>query len=235
MVTAAMAWYTRNVAERTADMATFAKQEVEAIVQQGASIQEQARATAEQVALARASLLAAVQPWLTLGGDGAGSAVAFGTVFYTNGLVPSLLVDESLADHLRVSVTVRNVGSGLAIIDGRSSHFIGWKDPRSGPEEQMEFNWASVAEPVLPPGEQCRVEFDVDLTRWLTDISAITHQDTNNGEFSVDIVYGDVLGQQRSRVRLKAARTPPDTWAVYQLDYFAPPDASSPQPSVRIS
>lgn len=233
-VTAWMAVSTRNVAQRTADLATFAKEEVAAIVQQGVSIERQATASADQVTLARDGLLASVQPWLTLG-DAEAGAMPFNVA--DSGSTPPLIVYASPEAHLRVSVALRNVGPGLAIIEGRSSHLIGWRDPRSGVDEQMEFNWATVAHPVLPPGEQGRAEFDVDLAKWATDVETITHQHKNNGEFAVDIVYGDVLGQRRTRLRLAIARTRPDAnwWAVYQLDYFTPPDATSPQPSVRIS
>jgi hypothetical protein len=231
IVTAVMAWYTRSLARRTRDMAEFTKTEVEAVVRQGAAIEMQAAATVDQVRLAQSALSAQVQPWLALG-----DAIDVRSTLVLNmpfvGSVPPLVVNAA-PDRLRVSLAVRNVGNGLAIIDSFESYLIGWSDPREA-DALISFTRASVARPVLPPGEQARVDYDVQLERWSTDLDKITHRDRNYGEFGVDVVYGDVLGERRTRVRVQIAGTADNKWVVHRLDYYTPADAESPLISVMV-
>lgn len=226
-----MAWYTRSVARRTQEVAEFTKTEVEAVVRQGAAIEQQAAATVEQVHLAQSALVAQVQPWLTLGNSIAvKSAIVIATPFIGN--LPPVVVNGA-SDRLRVSLAIRNVGNGLAIIDSSESYLMGWGDPRSA-DELMRFTRASVARPVLPTDEQVRVEYDVDLDRWNTDLDKVTHRDRNYGEFAVDVVYGDVLGDRRMRVRVQIAGTAENKWIVHRLDYYTPLDSESPLVSVKV-
>lgn len=224
VVTAIMAWYTRSVAQRSADVAELTKTEVEAVVRQGVAIERQAAATTEQARLAESALAAQVQPWLTLGNAQAQSGRG-------RAPTPPLLVGTS-GERLTVSIAVRNVGNGLALLDARSSFLIGWSDPRAG-DELMPFTWATVADPVLPPGAQTRVEYAVDPARWSTDIEKMAHLDRNWGELAIDVVYGDALGLRRSRVRVRLAGTETGGWVAFELHYFSPADSETAFATVR--
>jgi hypothetical protein len=247
-VTAAMAYYTRRAAEKTAAMATAAQKEADAVVEQGLSIKSQAEATAAQAAaveeqatasghqveLTRQSLEASFLPWLTLGTDEQVvrlTEVAGGT--FTS-LVPDLVVND-MADPFQVSIRLRNVGTGLAVIDATTSVLVGWKDPRSGEHEMMNFNRAQVGDPIIPPGAQARINFSVPLARWNTDVRTLTNQMNSEGEFALDVVYSDTAGRQTARLRIRLAYMAASSrWVPFELNYFRPPDAASPSPSVRV-
>jgi len=235
IVTAAMAWYTRSVAQRTADVAALTRAEVEAIVRQGEAIEQQAAATTEQVRLAEAALAPQVQPWLTLGDarqiqHNSRVALAEGQLF--SGTIPPLIVSAS-NERLAVVLVVRNVGNGLAIIDSRASCVIGWTRATGG-DEQSRFTQPAVATPVLPPGEQARVEYVVNLSGWGTDIETITHRENTYGEFALDVVYSDALGQRTSRLRVHIAGTEDQKLVAHRLDYYTPAESDILLTSVRV-
>jgi len=232
-VTAAMAWYTKGLAQKTSAVAAAARQEADAVVQQGQSVQAQAEATVHLVELTRKSLQAAVLPWLTLGDKYAGVVPVAGRS--VSGGVAPLVVSDAREDVLEAAIVVRNVGNGLALIDSQSSFLVGWNHPRSARREMMNFNSGSVGNPVVPPGEQVTMHFGVPLPRWQITTEGITNQDQGDGEFALDVVYADALGEQRTRVRFRIARTPPSQWDVFSIEYYTPPDAEATQTSVRVS
>ena len=231
-VSAAMAVYTRSLAQRTREMAALTKAEVAAVVRQGAAIEQQATASTEQVRLAQSALVAQVQPWLTLGEVTAVSRprVVIDRVFRDG--IPSLVVNAD-DSRLQVSLALRNVGNGLALIDSTRSHATGWSGAQSG-DVLKPFSRPTVPRPVLPQGDQVRVEFDVHFDPWQSSLRTFAHLDRNYGEFALDIVYSDVLGERSTRLRVSVAGTSENTWVVHKLDYFPAVDAVEPTVSVRI-
>lgn len=256
VVTAVMAFFTARMARKTSDLANSAKQEAEAVVAQGESIKaeadavvaqgesiklqaeatakqaeavtDQAKAAAVQVELTRQALQAAIQPWLTIG-----LPKPIPTPFGTSMDEPPLFLTHFQGGTLKASIAVRNVGSGLAIIDARSSYLVGWEKPQVK-DERKTFTWATVANPVLPPGDTVRINFSVTLANAFTDFDTITHRTSGYGELALDVVYGDAMGQQKTRLRFCLAATETGDWVAFSLDYYTPPDAATPHLQVRV-
>jgi hypothetical protein len=241
VATAAMAIYTARLASKTKSLSDSAEKEAAAVVEQGKSIAlqasavgEQARAAGEQLALTRETLRASVQPWLTTGKSKQTDDLE---VLASGGIVsgesPAFRV--ALKDnHLYVALVVRNVGSGLAIIDPQSSHVVGWPSQNSLDTEPMNYSSGRIENPILPAREEIYVLFDVDLFRWMNDFETVTGQRRNDGEFFVDIVYGDILGLERTRARFHAYRDKSrNFWSIFEIHYFAPPDATDATLHVR--
>jgi hypothetical protein len=72
------------------------------------------------------------------------------------------------------------------------------------------------------------------LARWTTTFEVLTHSQAGQlGQLFLDVVYGPVLaGAALTRARFHAINEP-DGWRVFEIDYFTPPDAEDPWPSVR--
>jgi hypothetical protein len=233
-VTALMAFYTRSLARKTADVAEWAQKEAEAVVQQGQAISSQAKASREQAELTRRTLQAARQPWLVVGNPKEAAEGADPFRIAQSGFAGPLTIDRSTTNLLSVSLLLRNIGTGLTLIDTGASPFVGWSSPGQGAQEEKPFNSATTDSPVVRPGEFTILKWRMDLQALLTTFEEITHQLRNDGEFALDVIYSDTAGEQITRVRCKVARTPPNQWAVYELDYHAPPD-SALSLTVRIS
>lgn len=241
LATAAMAIYTANLASKTKSLADTAEKEATAVVEQGKAIakqadavSEQARAAGEQLVLTRQSARAYVQPWLTLGHDrefhGLHMVRSGGMM---TGDVPAFLVYHD-DQHLFVELVLRNVGSGLAIVDPVVSHVVGWPSDRSNDAGPMNYSSGTIDNPILPSGEEVVVFFDVGFSRWMIDYETLTGQHRNEGEFFIDVVYGDVLGNERTRARFHAARNAEhNAWSVFEIHYFAPPEATEAALGVR--
>ena len=81
----------------------------------------------------------------------------------------------------------------------------------------------------------------VDLRRSMTDFQKITHQAQGmTANLFFDIVYGPaVRDAELTRARFHVIAVTPvdattgDRWRVYQIDYYNPPDADEPWPSVH--
>ena len=67
------------------------------------------------------------------------------------------------------------------------------------------YSSGTVANPILPPGEQTEVSFDMALERWSIDYETLTGKYRNDGEFWVDIAYGDSLGFELTVAHLHAS------------------------------
>lgn len=128
---------------------------------------------------------------------------------------------------LKASLSLRNVGAGLAIIEPRNSCVVGWSDP-NGPNRSLEqFGIALLPNPVLSHDTTTEITFDLDLSRWLTDFNTVTDQVRGvTGELFFDVVYGDARGGQRVRARFHAARSSSTGgWHVFETHYFDPTES----------
>lgn len=98
-----------------------------------------------------------------------------------------------------------------------------------------------MANPLLPRGDEGWISFEVVYlcAEWAIDLETFTHQREGGftatyGEVYVDVVYGNSLDLQRTRARFHLAKDGPDgAWVPVSIDYYTPPDATSPKPSVR--
>lgn len=245
IVTAGMAVYTRRLAARTADMASAARAESMAVVDQGQAIAAQAAAAIaqvrtvevqaelarEQVELTREALRSSVRPWLVLGEDEPSEGVQVIAGARMSGAVPRFWLTET-ASEVSVSLTVRNIGSGLALLDPRRSFVVSRPDPRSSDEALRQFNSGRVATPVLPPGAQTRIEFEVTASRWATDVRSLTNRHSGDGEIWFDVTCTDIGGTGDQRVRFHAVRTAAtDRWEIFECQYFS---ADSEEPVVTV-
>jgi hypothetical protein len=236
LATAGMAIYTARLAIKTTSLSASAEKEATAVVAQGKAITKQAEAVAAQASaaaaqleLARESYRATTLPWITVGGPGGRSRL--GDLF-TGGQIPPLALVIS-AETLRVDLSIRNVGAGLSIVDPVASHFVGWPSERSNDVDPMNYSRGTIDNPVLLPGEQARLFFEVNYSRWMIDARTLTGQHRNDGQFFIDVVYSDISQQLRVRVRFHVARDRSnERWTVYQADYFEPPDIEDPSVSV---
>jgi hypothetical protein len=244
-------FYTARLAKRTTKLSESAEKEANAVVAQGAAIEAQARAVTaqaasaseqvaavtaqagaatEQAELTRQTLAASVQPLLTLGEPGPNQSAAFV-------VIPVGAREQNPKGCLYVQVVVRNVGSGVAIIDPKHSHVVGWPSDKSHDAEPQNYSSGNVEDPILPAGEQTTLTFTVDYAGWLIDYETLTGQHRNDGEFWVDVAYGDALGFDPTAAHLHAALSKSAnvrSWSVFEIDYFSPPNAEDPRMTVRL-
>lgn len=225
LATLGLAVFTARMASKTSAMAEAARDEADAVLEQSKSVAKQAGVASDQLALTRRSFEASVQPWLTVGENQDGSP-----------MTTPILVRQMKTGGLLASLAIRNVGTGLAIVDAPNSHLVGWSNPGSGTlPELMEFDPGTILNPVLPPGEQQRLHFEVDLNRWLNTFEAITGRNQGrNGNLWFDVIYRDVLGYTTTRARFEVGRSNSNYWFATAIDYFSPPDASEASPRIRM-
>jgi hypothetical protein len=194
IATGSMALYTRSLAKKTNDVAAAGQEEAQAVVQQGKALQQQAaataalaksaaeqsRAAAEQLELTRRSLRASIQPWLTIGEQGAPKRrYVKGSLSESPG-VAEFMFNEN-GEQLESSLALRNVGAGLAIIDPKNSHIVGWPNRNVTIREPMSYTSGRINNPVVPPNGQVYIEFVVVFDRWQIDFQTLTHQSENEG------------------------------------------------------
>jgi hypothetical protein len=248
VATAVMAVATARLASRTAAMAKAANEETAAALEQGRAVQQQAQAalrqavlaerqvrlSSEQLELSRQSIQGSIKPFITMGepkvaGESA-APDASNRAGYAGGSGEALpLVVLAEGAFLRASLTIRNAGLGLAIIDTDESFVVGWSSAKNPEQVLMQFTRALLPNPILLPNERAFVEFEVDLRAWSIGFSEITHQANTDGEIYFDIVYGDIRKQQRVRARFHGARIKAnDTWRVFETLYFEPEDDDKP-------
>jgi hypothetical protein len=244
VATFTLAYFTWQMVTKTTAMAAAAKDEADAVRTQSDHVGRQADVAADQLRLS-------VQPWLTVGLEEVGDQVPLDTsgrhttgglavpIYYTPRFAPVEVSHDTDKNVLRTSVAIRNVGSGLAIIEAQDSFLAGWPDPRSAaPDEPMRFVPGVIFNPVIPPGEQQRIAFYVDLTRWMTTFETITGHGQADAPDSqrlfFDVVYSDILEYSKTRVRLTIETQDGETWLVTQLDYFTPPNATDPTRSLQV-
>ena len=154
---------------------------------------------------------------------------------YSGGAPPVIV--GPVNDTMVVSVRIRNVGVGLAIIDPRQSHVLGWPDLSSfHPDVMMNFTTGSIENAVLPPGEQARLEFVVDLRKWRTTWDVITGKAQGGvvaARLACDVAYTDAMVAEVTVAHIAVMEDEPGRWFAYQVDYFRPPGVPDPFVSSR--
>jgi hypothetical protein len=206
-VTAWMAYETRKVATRTQQEATAVTKQVEIAT--------------EQVATSRQALQASIRPWLTacvrfdepIGGD---TAARYGNNVIHHG---EIMLEQSPNGTIKGSIPIRNVGPGLAIIDGEASRVLGHKIDHLDPD--TEYGRLHTNTPVLPSGEIADLWFVIrrDSAAWVgLTLAELVGQ--GFGHFAVDVLYRDWANEQLMRAHVSLARSRPDgEWFIFRIDY----------------
>jgi hypothetical protein len=130
--------------------------------------------------------------------------------------------------NIYVSVPVRNVGHGVAVIDGEgielTGPFVGALEHRPAPRAHV------------PVGETARVELIAD------DLGAEDGSTTGAITWQLTVPYGDLAGQQQAVARLQIAPRQDDVrqpWRVERVDQVGrddvAPDAAWPAPTDVVS
>jgi hypothetical protein len=82
----------------------------------------------------------------------------------------------------------------------------------------MRYTRAQVDNPVVASGDQAWLKFDIDTAKWMNDIETILGMHRNDGEFFIDVVYGDILGLDRTRARFSAFLDKKgSSWGLYKI------------------
>lgn len=202
LVLALMTWY---MARETRAMARESRDEATAVLRQ-------VEVANEQVEVAREALRVQSRPWLTL--------VPFNSVFASDGTQQRegeiLLVQR--AGSVFGRVPVRNVGTGLALVDCPDSYALGWSSEGASLARFVNVNSES---PVLPPGEVGDLIFEIPASsaRWTNiSIEKFTGTGRHDGEFALDVRYTDWAGTQATRALFRIARDG-GAWLVHRIDY----------------
>lgn len=207
-VTAWMAFETRRVAGRT-------EEEVQAVRAQAEAIQDQAAAAREEVELSRASLETPIRPVLvdvqrpTTRPEGLPQAeqedaLAWpGTAERRNVPMADSYAFETV-DAIYLSVPLRNVGPGTALIRGIGLRWDEDALPGAGVPTMG----------VVPPGERTRIQFSVPKENQRPSLAEFQQR----GTFGVDVAYTDVAGGQwtLTRAHVNLDRTV-DRWFTSQI------------------
>jgi hypothetical protein len=202
---------------------------------QADAVEAQAKAASEQLVLARQTLQRSVAPLLTIGEDrqevpGGGKS----------GWLPAVHVSLT-EERINARLEVLNIGEGLAIIRPGESRIVGWawghmNDSASAPDALMPYTSASVDRPILRLGEQVGLSFLIEHSRYPgTTTASILHAEVAYPQCFFDVVYGPNLdGADLTRARFHAVSDEAkQDWRVFEIDYFTPPEATEPWPSVR--
>ena len=84
-----------------------------------------------------------------------------------------------------------------------SSYIVGWPDPRSesdtNTEPSKQYTPGTMNNPVLQQGEQRKIEFSIDLSRWFIDYKTLTGQHRNSGEIYIHVEYSDIAQSGNAR------------------------------------
>jgi hypothetical protein len=218
----------------TAVMAFFTARSASKIADQTELVKEQVTLERRQFELAVQGVQTSVKPFLVVGDphdDAAierhgGSVTRLGVTGNAESMLKPLLMFGEGAS-LNASLSLRNVGAGLAIVEPRNSCVVGWSDPNGPNRSLIPIGIALLPDPVLPHNETTEIRFDLDLSRWMTDFNTITDQIRGvTGELFFDVVYGDARGSQRVRARFHAARTSSNNaWHIFETHYFDPVDS----------
>jgi hypothetical protein len=213
-----LARHTRETLEETKKVAT-------ATEEQALAVREQSQHVERQVEISTAALRASVQPWLiweaAIEAEGSASspfAELPGGAIGSSGwhsAVAAYVSEREVSGWLRL----RNVGSGLALLDMSSSRIY----PRNEvhPYEDLR---PDVEVPIVPSGAVLDVNFTIPA-RNSVDGEAMTMLEFAGGGaghelFAIEIVYRDALGESEVAARFAVHRGQgEDEWQVFRVEY----------------
>ncbi len=227
LATGYLAWKTRSMAKETKGVADATFQVAKATLDEAKAVERQSEQTERQVAISAEALRASVQPWLVwqpsfeVPSGSVPAARRHGSL-YIAGSHPALNVEEK-DDSVTGWLTVRNVGSGLALLDMSKSHIY----PRNG-DVAIEGVHPTVISPVLPPGESVDVEFSIPASKSPDQQKMTVFQlaggDGVNEVFALELAYSDSLGSGQTLARLRAHRSESTKrpWMIFEVEYRLP-------------
>jgi hypothetical protein len=222
--TALMAIATVFLALKTRSMAQETKKVADATLQEAKAVEQQAEQVERQVAISTEALRVSVQPWLVWEpafevqpSGGAPVEYRHGAM-YSSGWHSCLNVSE-VDDSVEGWLTVRNVGSGIAILDMSSSSIY----PKNG-AHALDGVRPSVASPVVPAGGTVDVEFTIPPAKSLDKRKMTLFELASGGGdqlFTVEIAYGDALGNAQTLAKFRAHRNEQKdpSWSIFEVEY----------------
>jgi len=211
-----LAFKTRSMAEETREVGKATLKEAQAVENQVAQVER-------QVAISAAALRVSAQPWLiwepsfeASGGHGPIGSYRHG-VMYMQGTHMCFQVHEQ-DNSVTGWFAVRNVGNGLALLDMSRSYIY-----RQNGEYAYEGIHPKVMTPVVPPGETVDIEFELSPSASPDKEKMTLAQlagDGLNQLFTIEVAYGDSLGNAGTSAKFRAHRKVDKTeWSVFEVEY----------------
>ncbi len=195
-MTAMLAWQTKRLATKTGQVAEDTRDAANATRDAAQATAREAAVSAQEVEVARKALESSIRPIVVdvpREETFAGIVRTVGTVTFENGPTVDLhsqsevvIKEDDL--YLYISIPLRNVGPGVAMITGLGLVFDGGKSGWSG----------AVSLTVVPPGEVTRFRFSVPKSR-LELQSGIERLKQGHGD--LEARYSDVNGEQTTITR----------------------------------
>ncbi len=221
--TALMAMATAYLALKTGSMANETKKVGDATLKEAKAVELQVKQIERQVAISADALRVSAQPWLVwepsfevTGEDGSPMGFRHGAM-YSVGWHSGLSVSEE-DDSVVGWFTVRNVGSGLAILDMSRSLIY----PKNGTHAFEDLH-PSVEMPVVPAGERVDIKFAIPATRSADQKKMTLLQLAGGGGhqlFAIEIAYADVLGNPASSAMFRAHLSDENSeWSIFEIEY----------------
>jgi hypothetical protein len=225
-----LALKTWSMASATQGMAAETKGVAEATLKEAEAVESQAVLIERQLKISTSSLRASVQPWLTwvpsfevVGEDGSPFMFRAG-LFLAPGWHSGVMIHEDSGDVVG-ALLLRNVGTGLALIDPSSSLIFG-RDSRN-PFEDLH---PTVLSPVVPPNEQVELNFRIKGERAADETAMTIEELTGRGvqAMAIEVAYSDVLGDAQAVARFEISRQVPlgesvtkstRPWKVVEIKY----------------
>jgi hypothetical protein len=211
-----LAFNTRSMAKETKGVAKAPLKEAEAVEKQGGQVERQVLISAE-------TLRASAQPWLAWVPSFEVEQRDGLPVGYRHGVLLSLGWHSGLTviegeDSVAGWFTVQNVGNGIALLDMSSCYIY----PRNGDVAYNDI-CPSVETPVPPPGGTVDVAFEIPAAK-SADQKKMTLLQLAGGAghqlFTVEIAYGDSLGNAGASAKFRAHRPNEDSvWAIFEVEY----------------
>lgn len=202
---------TEDVAEETKSLAEEARNQVEAVREQSAASLRQAESSERQAELSVTAIEASIQPWLTR---------VTPPPYAQFGKVPlaaeQMIVINEVGDTIKISLYLRNVGAGLAVIqsggEARDRFVVEGRDTDGKPVTRYGFAGAAS----VPPGDTTRIAFVVQRVNREHFLS----MDRNDGEFYVNVPYTDAKGGQLVDARIHVTRVKAQgEWVIHWIEY----------------
>jgi hypothetical protein len=172
---------------------------------------------------------ASVEPWLTWEArinEEETSINGFENGTESSGVNIRADADESLSGYL----CVRNVGSGLALIDTKVDGSAVWHEDVNWALERK-YGLLGAQDMVLRTGELTVLSFTIPrnttkppprgITQWKgADLDAFVGPSPADGHFAIEVVYADAIEGKKTRAVFRISSPDRNDWVVYQIDYY---------------
>lgn len=221
-----LALKTRSMANATEKMASETRDVAKATLQEAKAVELQTERIDQQVKISSDALKSSVQPWLawrhlveeelaTKSRLRSGWEKSFRPRF-------GLTVNQD-GDAIAGNIVVKNVGSGIALLDLKNSYLYRAKSPEK-PDEGIQF---SINTPVVPPGEQVTIGFRIPGSKGSSGKHLPLVEFVSGGASQtmwIEISYSDVLGTITTSAKFQAYRKVQnngewESWRVIETTY----------------